>query len=132
MGEQRKHLFFGNRPSVFSTDTNQPCADHDRAEGEQVGPQNYTLIKMQVLNRTTPFCEEKGYDKLEEILAGDKPLFLVAGTLRPETMYGQTNCFVLPNGKYLIVETKDGELWATGAEAARNMSWQEMLAGKKG
>merc|ERR1712176_147591 len=86
--EQRGHLFFGNRPSVFSTDTNQVCADHDRAEGEQVGPQNYTLIKLQVLNKTTPFCEEKGYDKLKDILGGDKPLFLVAGTLRPETMYG--------------------------------------------
>jgi leucyl-tRNA synthetase len=27
----------------------QPCADHDRASGEGVGPQEYTLIKMRVL-----------------------------------------------------------------------------------
>ena len=54
-------------------------------------------------------------------------MFMVAGTLRPETMNGQTNCFVLPNGQYCIVETKDGEFWVTGENAARNMSWQKML-----
>eukprot|EP00493_Phyllostaurus_siculus_P027226 UN27572 len=57
---------------------------------------------------------------------------MVAGTLRPETMYGQTNCFVLPNGQYCIVETKDGELWVTGESAARNMSWQKMLSTEQG
>ena len=29
-------------------------------------------------------------------LAG-QPVFLVAATLRPETMYGQTNCWVRPD-----------------------------------
>ena len=27
-------------------------------------------------------------------------MFLMAATLRPETMYGQTNCWVLPDGQY--------------------------------
>lgn len=33
------------RYSVFSPLDKQPCADHDRATGEGVGPQEYTLIK---------------------------------------------------------------------------------------
>lgn len=28
----------------------------------------------------------------------DRKVFLVAATLRPETMYGQTSCFLLPTG----------------------------------
>lgn len=29
-----------------------------------------------------------------------RDVFLAPATLRPETMYGQTNCFVLPEGDY--------------------------------
>ena len=32
--------------------------------------------------------------------AGQGELFLLAATLRPETMYGQTNCWALPEGEY--------------------------------
>lgn len=34
---------------MFSPLDGQPCADHDRASGEGVGPQEYTLIKMEAL-----------------------------------------------------------------------------------
>jgi hypothetical protein len=37
------------RYAVFSPLDRQPCADHDRASGEGVGPQEYTLIKLKVL-----------------------------------------------------------------------------------
>lgn len=33
-------------------------------------------------------------------LADVGKVFLLAATLRPETMYGQTNCWVLPEGQY--------------------------------
>ena len=45
--------------------------------------------------------------------AGDKPVFLVAATLRPETMYGQTNCWVRPDMKYIAFETGAGEVRRT-------------------
>ena len=35
---------------------------------------------------------------------GDGEVYLVAATLRPETMYGQTNCFVLPEGAVHQIE----------------------------
>lgn len=48
------------RYAVFSPLDGQPCADHDRASGEGVGPQEYTLVKMRVLElkgeRYVLFC----------------------------------------------------------------------------
>jgi leucyl-tRNA synthetase len=38
-----------NRYAIFSPLDKQPCADHDRASGEGVQPQEYTLIKMEAI-----------------------------------------------------------------------------------
>jgi leucyl-tRNA synthetase len=35
--------------AIYSPLDGQPCADHDRATGEGVNPQEYTLIKLEVL-----------------------------------------------------------------------------------
>ena len=64
----------------------------------------------------------------------DRPLsgklvFLVAATLRPETMFGQTNCWVKPDMKYVAVAMKSGEVFVCTERAARNMSYQEMMEG---
>lgn len=106
---------FGKRPSIYSEKDQQMCADHDRAEGEGVLPQEYTLIKLQVTD-----------EKFTHIHQTDKKVFMVAATLRPETMYGQTNCFVLPEGKYGIYEMTNGELWICSAKSAKNMSFQNL------
>ncbi len=95
--------------------------DHDRSTGEGVGPQEYTLIKM------------KAMEPLPEKLSSLKgtPVFLVAATLRPETMYGQTNCWVRPDLKYVAYNVvKDGkkEVFVSTRRAARNMSYQEFTA----
>ena len=72
---------------MFSPRDGQPCMDHDRSSGEGVGPQEYLLIKMKVTSALAgalaPFAGKK--------------VFLVAATLRGETMYGQTNCWVRPD-----------------------------------
>jgi tungstate transport system ATP-binding protein len=44
----RGKLGFGKRPTIFSPLDGQPCMDHDRASGEAVGVQEYTLIKIGV------------------------------------------------------------------------------------
>ena len=54
----------------------------------------------------------------------DKPIYLVAATLRPETMYGQTNCWVSPDINYILFETSDNEYFVCTKRAARNMSYQ--------
>ena len=41
---------YGKRYTVYSPRDGQPCMDHDRSSGEGVAPQEYTLIKMKVLD----------------------------------------------------------------------------------
>lgn len=53
-----------------------------------------------------------------------KKIFLVAATLRPETMFGQTNCWMRPDMKYVAFETASGEVFICTHRSARNMSYQ--------
>ena len=46
---------FGKRYSIYSPLDGQPCLDHDRSSGENVLPQEYTLIKMKVLSKIPNF-----------------------------------------------------------------------------
>jgi leucyl-tRNA synthetase len=107
---------FGKRYTIYSQLDGQPCADHDRSKGEGVGPQEYTLIKIQCLDLP---------ESLKDQFHGKK-VFLVAATLRPETMYGQTNCYVLAEGEYGVFEMKNDEFFVCAHRAARNLAFQEM------
>ncbi len=50
--------------------------------------------------------------------------FLVAATLRPETVFGQTNLWVNPEAEYIRVEV-EGENWVVSKEAAEKLSYQK-------
>lgn len=39
-------------------------------------------------------------------------------------MYGQTNCWVRPDMRYIAFETVKDEVFISTERAARNMSWQ--------
>ncbi|CAN6457035.1 unnamed protein product [Victoria cruziana] len=104
------------RYTIYSPLDGQPCLDHDRASGESVKPHDYTLIKMEVV---PPFP-----GKLE-VLTGKK-VFLAAATLRPETMYGQTNAWVLPDGKYGAFEINDTDIFIVTKRAALNLAYQKL------
>eukprot|EP00752_Nemacystus_decipiens_P004015 g3678.t1 len=106
---------FGKRANVYCVLDGQVCADHDRASGEGVGPQEYTLIKLRVLELKGKLAALEGKD-----------VFLAPATLRPETMYGQTNCFVLPDGDYGAYEMKDGSVLVVSARSARGMAHQDL------
>jgi len=105
------------RNTIFSPLDKQPCADHDRASGEGVNPQEYTLVKMEVL-------ELNG--KLS-VLQSQGRVFLLAATLRPETMVGQTNCWALPDGRYGAYKGLNNEVYVVTERAALNLSYQEKL-----
>eukprot|EP00435_Cladocopium_sp_Y103_P016445 s217_g4.t1 len=113
------YLANGKRQTIFSMTTQQPCADHDRAEGEGVNPQEYTLIKLRVKEIPAEWKEQ----------LGDGKVYLVAATLRPETMYGQTNCFVLPEGEYGFFRTKKGDIFVCSERSALNMYYQDLMEG---
>ncbi|XP_039265438.2 leucine--tRNA ligase, cytoplasmic-like [Styela clava] len=115
--KDRGMIKFGKRYTIFSPKDNQPCMDHDRQSGEGVGCQEYTLIKMKVLE---PYPEKLKF------LSG-KDMFLVAATLRPETMFGQTNCWIRPDMPYIAYKVKNEEIFVSTRRAARNMSYQELM-----
>lgn len=111
--KERGKIMYGKRNSIFSPLDGQPCMDHDRSSGEGVGPLEYTLIKMKVTGKLP--------EKLKNVKSS---VFLVAATLRPETMYGQTNCWLHPDIKYIGFETANKEIWVCTHRSARNMAYQ--------
>ncbi|MCL4121792.1 UNVERIFIED_CONTAM: hypothetical protein GTU68_057055 [Idotea baltica] len=115
--KERGKIAFGKRYTIFSPKDGQPCMDHDRSSGEGVGPQEYTLIKMKVQ-------ELEG--KLSSLSSRD--VYLVAATLRPETMYGQTNCWLGPDLTYVAVETKEKDVVICTLRSAKNMAYQGILS----
>jgi leucyl-tRNA synthetase len=58
--------------------------------------QEYTAIKMRLLEPLPPVL----------VSLRGKSIFALAGTLRPETMCGQTNAWILPDGEYGAFEAK--------------------------
>ncbi|XP_047072324.1 leucine--tRNA ligase, cytoplasmic-like [Lolium rigidum] len=104
------------RYTIYSPLDGQPCADHDRASGEGVQPQEYVLIKMKVIPPFPP--------KLKALEG--KNVYLAAATLRPETMYGQTNCWVLPDGKYGAFEINETDVFIVTARSALNLAYQHL------
>lgn len=74
--KERGKIKFGKRYCIYSPLDGQPCMDHDRQTGEGVAPQEYTLIKMELL---------KPYPKILGVFEKNE-VYLVCATLRPETM----------------------------------------------
>uniref|UniRef100_T1HFE1 leucine--tRNA ligase n=1 Tax=Rhodnius prolixus TaxID=13249 RepID=T1HFE1_RHOPR len=104
---------YGTRYTIFCERDGQPCMDHDRASGEGVGPQEYTVILLKLLG---PYPS-----KLSELRG--RPIYLAATSHRLETLYGQTNCWIHPNLSYICFESKFGMCICT-KRAARNMAFQ--------
>ncbi len=109
---------FGERYTIYSPKDGQPCMDHDRSDGEGVGPQEYTGLKMELVQWGALAAPE-----LDAKLQGKK-IYFVAATLRPETMYGQTNCYVGPTIDYGAFQINDTDVYICTERAARNMAYQ--------
>ncbi|KAL8426163.1 hypothetical protein Efla_006239 [Eimeria flavescens] len=130
-------ISFGTRPTIISRRELQACADHDRQSGEGVGPQEYTLIKLMVkteeIDKThAPHAEFASlWEPLARTPEGDRQIFLVAATLRPETMYGQTNCFVLPEGEYGVYLAFDTRRVAATADKEQEQQQQQQSLQEK-
>ncbi len=92
-------------------------SETDISKGGNAEKVEYTLLKFKIGNG------KLNNDKLNND-------YLVAATLRPETIYGQTNLWINPAGKYVRVEingTKGakGETWILSQEAAEKLSFQK-------
>jgi leucyl-tRNA synthetase len=112
----QNRIKFGKRHTIFSPLDGQPCLDHDRQSGEGVEPKEYTVIKLEIAK----FPEGSKFDAVRS-----SRVFLGAATVRPETMYGQTNCWVGPDLEYGAYKTNvPGELVICTKRAAVNMAYQ--------
>ncbi|CAC9466244.1 leucyl-tRNA synthetase / LeuRS [Leishmania donovani] len=116
-------LNYGKRYCVYSPRDGQPCADHDRASGEGVLPQEYALVKLIVQNPLAQPCFAEHKD-----IIGDRNVVLPGATLRPETVIGQTNCWVSNKlnykGYYVRNAKGEDEVYIMTARAARNIAYQ--------
>jgi leucyl-tRNA synthetase len=114
---------FGKRYTVYSPKDGQACMDHDRQSGEGVGVQEYTALKLRVKE-----WPEAAKSKIEGKIPEGAEVYFVPATLRPETMYGQTCCFVGPSITYGIFEAVKGkEYYFVSDRAARNMAFQNIM-----
>lgn len=79
-------------------------SETDIAKGGNAEKNEYTLLKFKIDNADNDY--------------------LVAATLRPETVYGQTNLWVNPEAEHVRVEI-EGENWILSREAAEKLKYQK-------
>ena len=88
-------------PVIWCPKDQAPIGDHDRLEGEGETPQAFTLLKF-------PLADGR---------------ILVAATIRPETVYGQTNIWVDPAAPYVVARV-NGERWILNSLSAAKLGEQ--------
>jgi leucyl-tRNA synthetase len=118
---RKDKIAFGTRLSIYSPLERQTCADHDRSVGEGVQLTEYTLVKVTLCAPYPATIEKALGDKYS-----NRRVILPATTLRPETMYGQTNLWVSPEGEYGIYEISDEEVFVCSPKSALNMAYQNL------
>ncbi|MBI5797941.1 leucine--tRNA ligase [Candidatus Woesearchaeota archaeon] len=101
--KEKGYLVQGKYPVLYSTSLKNPVGEDDIADGDTnpVEKKEFTLMKFAY---------------------GDA--FLVAATLRPDTLFGQTNLWVNPDVVYVKVSV-DGEKWIVSRECAEKLSYQD-------
>ena len=112
-------ILYGNRYTIYSPKDGQPCMDHDRTEGEGIGPTEYTALKLQVKE-----WSPEAANAIESKISRSAKVYFVPATLRPETMYGQVCCFVGPKIVYGVFKISDAEYYICTKRAAWNMAFQ--------
>ncbi|KAL2056891.1 hypothetical protein ABVK25_002630 [Lepraria finkii] len=110
---------YGVRYTIYSPKDGQPCMDHDRTEGEGVAPQDYTALKLKVKEWAS-----KAAEKIKGKIPEGANVYFIPATLRPETMYGQTCCFVGPKINYGVFKVSENEYYVVTKRAAWNMAFQ--------
>jgi len=98
--KEKGYVIKGKFPVVWDPVNKQAIGDHDRSVGEGETPQEFTLIKF-------PLGSE----------------FVVVATLRPETMYGQTNLWVNPEIVYKRVAVNN-ETWIVSLPCVQKLTEQ--------
>jgi len=102
--KEKGYVVTGKHPVVWCTKDNSPVPDHSRVEGEGETPQDFIWIKFRLKN---------------------SDWIIMAGTTRPDALYGQSNLWVDPEGEYCLVEV-GGEKWVVGKKVVDKIEHQYM------
>ncbi len=99
--KEKNYAIKGKFPVVWCPKEGCPVSDHSRIEGEGETPQEFVLVKFKMGNA-----------------------FLVAATLRPETVYGLTNIWVDPETEYVQARVNK-EAWIISRECVEKLKTQD-------
>ena len=99
----------GRHPVIWCPKDLAPVADHDRYSGEGETPQEWVLYKLRLSGGAPAGAQ------------GD--VFLIAATLRPDTVFGQTNVWVDPDHAYATVH-RGNETWILNEQSAKSLRYQ--------
>jgi len=99
----------GKYPVRYCPHDNNPVGDHDLLEGEGVGIQEFTILKFKM----------------------DDGRYIVAATLRPETVYGQTNLWLGSEVEYAVIKAGKEE-WIGSMEFLEKLKDQKPGVEKTG
>ena len=99
---EKGYVIKGKYPIRYCPHDKTAVGDHDLREGEGVGIQEFTLLKFKL----------------------DDGKILVAATLRPETVFGQTNLWINPDIEYSIAKVGN-ETWILSKEALEKLKYQK-------
>ena len=99
--KEKGYIEKGKHPVVWCPKDNMPVGDHDRVEGEGVTTQEFSLLKFKF-----------------------NDFYLIAATLRPETVFGETNFWVNPDIDYVKVEVGK-EKWIISKECSEKLKNQD-------
>ena len=104
--KEKNYVVKGKFPVVWCIKDNAPVGDHDRVEGEGETPQEFVMMKYKY--------SDKGGD-----------FFIATATLRPETVFGDTNVWINPNVVYVSAKV-NREKWIISRECAEKLKHQSM------
>ncbi|MEM2115908.1 MAG: leucine--tRNA ligase [Candidatus Woesearchaeota archaeon] len=109
---ERGYVIKGSYPVVFCPKCNASLPDHARSEGEGETVQEFNGLKF-------------------EFTYENSKVYLIAATLRPETVFGQTNFWVNPDINYVLINVKYSlddkrydELWIVSKRCSEKLRYQ--------
>ena len=117
--KEKGKICFGSKYVIYSEELNRISHPQERSIGEDAVIEEYTLVKLKILNFSNlfPFLNEKE----------TKNVFLLSFAKNVENLFGVTNIWIHHNIYYGIYKMKNGEICICSKQSAKNMSYQKIF-----
>ncbi len=99
--KRKGYVTQGTHPVIWCPHDRSPTGDHDRLKGEGESPIEFTILKFKF-----------------------KDMYICAATLRPETVFGQTNMWANPDVEYAIALVNNKEKWVISKDCVEKLKDQ--------